>query len=240
MITCLRCCSRISWFSPVTLRHLERLVTVFLKLGECGLKLKPSKCHLVKQDVQFLGHVISAKGVRVSEGKNTVVRDWPTPKCPIDIHLALGFISYYWKCVPNFYWIAALLYGLEGKPKKNKEALPFQWDVFALVSRRSTNSKKLTTAPILAYLNFIEPFILTRDASFNGLGAVLSQHQHGVEKVLTYASRGHHRSERNVKHYSAFKPLALKWNVTDTFREYQLHSKFVAYTDHNHFKYRQC
>ena len=42
---------------------LQRLRTVFQRLRESGLKLKPSKCRLIQDKVAFLGHVVSAAGV---------------------------------------------------------------------------------------------------------------------------------------------------------------------------------
>ena len=49
---------------------------------------------------------------------------------------------------------------------------------------------KLTTAPVLAYADFSLPFILEVDASYGGLGAVLSQEQNGKVRPIAYASRG--------------------------------------------------
>lgn len=80
-------------FSSDFKSHVES--TVSLKLRECGLKLKQSKCHLIKQDMQFLGQIILAKGIRFYEGKTTVLRDRATYKCPRDVCQALGFMSYF-------------------------------------------------------------------------------------------------------------------------------------------------
>ena len=63
----------------------------------------------------------------------------------------------------------------------------------------------LTEAPILAYANYAEPFVLYTDASNAGLGAVLAQLQDGRERVVAYASRSLHPSERNDANYSSFK-----------------------------------
>ncbi len=89
--------------------------------------------------------------------------------------------------------------------------------------------------PILAYPDFQCPFILTTDGCLNGLGEILSQNQGGVERIIAYASRGLKGSERNGRHYSAFKLelLALKWAVTEKFKEYLMFAKFLIITDHN-------
>ena len=98
---------------------------------------------------------------------------------------------------------------------------------------------QLTSSPILGYPDFREPFIVETDASFQGLGDVLSQEQDGRLRVICYASRSLKPAERNDANYSSMKleMLALKWAVTDKFREYFLGSKFVVYTDNNPLVY---
>ena len=95
----------------------------------------------------------------------------------------------------------------------------------------------LTTAPVLAYPDFSKPFVVETDASFQGLGAVLSQ-DHGV---IAYASRGLRPAERNDANYSSMKLelLALKWAITDKFRSYLIGSPCIIYTDNNPLSYIQ-
>ncbi len=49
--------------------HCEKLELVFNRLGQHGLKLKPSKCFLLRPEVKFLGHQISAEGIKVNDEK---------------------------------------------------------------------------------------------------------------------------------------------------------------------------
>ncbi|XP_052233050.1 uncharacterized protein LOC127845911 [Dreissena polymorpha] len=55
----------------------------------------------------------------------------------------------------------------------------------------------LTNPPVLGYAIFSKPFIVSVDASTECLGAVLYQEQDGLERVISYASRGIRASERN-------------------------------------------
>ena len=85
----------------------------------------------------------------------------------------------------------------------------------------------LTTAPVLGYPNFSWEFILEIDASLNGLGTVLSQQ--GKDRqicVIAYASHSLCPSKRSMCNYSSvkLKLLALKWAVTEKFRDYLLGS----------------
>ena len=98
----------------------------------------------------------------------------------------------------------------------------------------------MTSAPVLGYPDFNHPFELETDASLQGLGAVLSQRDEtGTSHVTTFASRSLQPSEQSMHNYSSAKLelLALKWAVTEKFRDYLLGSKFTVYTDNNPLAY---
>ena len=64
----------------------------------------------------------------------------------------------------------------------------------------------LTTALVLAYLDYTKPFILETDASLKGLGAVLLlKGNDGEIHVIAYASCSLHPSERSMWDYSSSK-----------------------------------
>ena len=91
----------------------------------------------------------------------------------------------------------------------------------------------LSTAPVLGYPDFSREFILEIDASLNGLGTILSQQgKDGQIHVIAYASCSLCPSERSMHNYSSAKLelLALKWAVTEKFRDYLLGSCNSKYT----------
>ena len=55
-------------------KHLERVGEVFKWFRLVGLKLKPSKCFLLRPRVPYLGHVISAEGVSTDPAKIEAVK----------------------------------------------------------------------------------------------------------------------------------------------------------------------
>ena len=74
---------------------------------------------------------------------------------------------------------------------------------------------------VMAYPDFKEPFVLHTDASADGLGAVLYQEQGGKLRVVGYGSRTLTPAERNYHlHSGKLEFLALKWAITDKFRDY--------------------
>jgi hypothetical protein len=96
--------------------------------------------------------------------------------------------------------------------------------------------EKLCSPPVLAFPDYNLPFILHTDASLKGLGAVLYQEQDGKERVIAYSSRGLKNSE---KHYPAHKLefLAMKWAVTEKFKDWLYGNKFEVVTDNNPLTY---
>ncbi|KAF0708423.1 Reverse transcriptase domain-containing protein [Aphis craccivora] len=59
--------------------HLKNLDKVFNILYESGLKVKLSKCEFFKSEIEYLGHIISAKGLRKCENKVRAIVDAPAP-----------------------------------------------------------------------------------------------------------------------------------------------------------------
>ena len=77
---CLIYLDDIIMFSQSLRKHLERLRTLFERLRQANLKLKPSKCHLMQRRVTFLSFVLSEDGVETDPSKIDAVRNLQTPK----------------------------------------------------------------------------------------------------------------------------------------------------------------
>ena len=87
--------------------HLNRLRLLFDTLLATGLKLKVSKCRLLRTEVGFLRHWVNAKGLATDPAKIEAVREWPTPRCLWETRAFLGLCSYYRKFLGGFANIAA-------------------------------------------------------------------------------------------------------------------------------------
>jgi len=157
--------------------HITRLEKLFKRLRAANLKLKPSKCKLLRSELSFLGHVVSGKGVATDPEKIKAVENWPVPTDVKEVRSFLGLASYFRKFVPAFAALAAPLHALTGKNKR------FEWtssceDGFWKLKEAPVSS------PILAMPNDGDPFILDTDACDVSIGAVLSQVQDGEERVI--------------------------------------------------------
>lgn len=233
-------------FSSSVSQHLERLELVLSRLQKEGLKAKLEKCDFFKQQVRYLGHVISNEGVSTDPSKIEAVALWKRPGHLSELRSFLGFASYYRRFVEGFAKLAAPLHKLvatlAGTKTRRGSGKPLDeaWTPQCEESFEALRAK-LVSAPVLAYADFSKPFILETDASYSGLGAVLSQETDSGIRPVAFASRGLRPTERNMTNYSSMKLelLALKWAMTEKFREYLLGHKCTVFTDNNPLSYLQ-
>ena len=64
-------------FSKTPEEHLKRLCSVFEKLDEAGLRLKPGKCKFFKPQLEYLGHVVSKVGIETNPKTIVAIVNWP-------------------------------------------------------------------------------------------------------------------------------------------------------------------
>ena len=203
--------------------HIQRLELVFKRLADSGLKIKGTKCKFFSQKIQFLGHVITEKGVEVDPEKVKAVQNMKTPTNLKEVRAVLGLVGFYRKFIPNFGATAEPLYKLLNKETK------FTWSIECQNSMEALKSK-LLSAPILGYPNDRDPYTLTTDASLTGIGAILTQRQQSEDRVIAYASKTLNKGQRN---YSATKrELFAIVHFTQHFKNYLQGQKFIIVTDH--------
>ena len=62
---------------------------------EVGLKLKPEKCQFIRQQVGFLGHVITPYGLKTSQQHIAAIMEFPVPQSVMEVRQFMGLASYY-------------------------------------------------------------------------------------------------------------------------------------------------
>ena len=236
--------------------HVRDVQRVLRRLQEHGIKLKPSKCNFFQQRVRYLGRIVSADGYSLDPEDTKAVQKLKSekPNTVGDIRKLLGFLGYYRQYIPDFSRIAKPLYDLMavsqsanqgGKPNATvggKQQLPnnhrINWSDDHQ-ERLNLLVDCVTRPPVMAFPDFSKPFVLHTDASHEGLGAVLYQEQDRKLKVIGYASRTLTPAEKNYHlHAGKLEFLALKWAVTEKFRDYLYYApSFDVYTDNNPLTY---
>jgi hypothetical protein len=207
--------------------HLRHLEAFFQKMKAAGFFLKLRKCEFLMEEMEYLGHQVSLKGVAPSSAKVEAVKQLPEPKNGKGVKRFLGLGSYYRKFIPGF----ASRTGHLRKLTRNN--VKFVWDEEC---RREMQDIKeaLASKPVIAYPDWELPFVVTMDASKKGLGAVLSQRFPEGERVVEYASRGLQGAEVNYG-ISELECLAVIWAV-EKFKMYLSKHKFELITDHRALK----
>ena len=102
-------------YSRTEEEHLQHLEFVLKRMKEFHLKVRFSKCHFAKSELDFLGYKISAEGLRPTDEKVKKVREWPAPKKLHDLRSFLGFVNFYRKFIPNYSEVAKPLHDLTKK-----------------------------------------------------------------------------------------------------------------------------
>lgn len=203
--------------------HANKFERLMKRLKAANLKLQPDKCEFLRKEVAYLGHTISADGVRPDPNKIKAITEFPVPRSPTNIKQFLGLVGYYRRFIPQFSKIAKPLTDLLKKDRR------FYWETTHTLAFNQLR-KSLCSEPILQYPDFTRPFILTTDASGYAIGGVLSQGNIGKDLPIAYVSRVLNKAEQN---YSVIEKecLAIVY-CTNHFRPYLYGRKFTIVTDH--------
>ncbi|KAA3466704.1 DNA/RNA polymerases superfamily protein [Gossypium australe] len=160
-------------YSKSESKHEQHIRIVLQILREKRLYRKLIKCEFWSSEVVFLGHVVSADGIRVDPTKFEAIVRWKAPRNVPEVRSSLGLAGYYRRFVNGF----------------SKIALPMTKLLQKNDDQRHESFEKLkqmlTGAPVLTLLESGKDFVIYNDVSLNGLGCVLMQDG----KVIAYASR---------------------------------------------------
>ena len=235
-------------FGKTLEEHEERLLKVLDRLEDCGLKLSIDKCQFCQPQVTYVGHIVSEHGIETDPSKVEAVAHWKQPTDLQSLQSFLGFCGYYRRFIKNFAIIVRPLTDLtKGYPPTQKgrktaklgrqsyykvdESFGDRWDQSCSDAFMKV-IQCLTHAPVLAFADPTQPYVLHIDASLQGLGAVLNQEHNKGLRPVAFASRKLSKSEKNYPvHQLEF--LALKWAVVDKFHDYVYGASFTVRTDNN-------
>ena len=135
-------------FSDTQEEHLKRLEAVFQSI---------SKCFFFREEIEYLGHVVSGKGVATNPKKVEAVTKWPTPKTVYDVRSFLGFVGYYRRFIKDFSKIAKpirkVITGLENQSKRTAKKTLTEWTEAA--DSAFEHLKKLCTSTLSWHIQII-------------------------------------------------------------------------------------
>ena len=88
-------------FSRTVEEHLLHIKQVFEKLQSANLFIKLSKCHFFSKEIQYLGHILSTKGICPLPSKTPAIQKMHPPTTPKQVCAFLGLVGYYRKFIKD-------------------------------------------------------------------------------------------------------------------------------------------
>lgn len=136
--------------------HVKHLQKVLQVMQDHQLYAKRSKCVFGADHVEYLGHVISSKGVSTDPSKIQAMKEWPTPTNIKQLRGFLGLTGYYRRFIQGY---ASISKPFTDLLKKNA----FEWNGQAQHSF-VTLKEAMVNAFVLGLPNFNEEFVIETDA----------------------------------------------------------------------------
>jgi len=207
-------------YSKTPEEHIQHVRQILDLLRQHAFHIKLKKCEFEKKEVTFLGHIVGADGIKVDPTKIQAIKDWKTPTSVHEVRSFVGLATYFRKFIR---WFSQMVAPLTNLTKKDVQ---FVWDAICQTAFENTKHA-LMNAPVLVLPDFNLPFVVVCDASIQGLGAVLLQH----EKPLAYESRRLIPAE--VNYTTGEQELLAVVHACKTWRCYLEGPEFTVVTDHN-------
>ena len=212
------------------LRAITRMVLDRLRRHK--LYLKAEKCEFEKEQVEYLGLVISHNRVAMDPAKIAAVAEWPRPKDRREVQSFLGFANFYRRFIEKFSHIARPLFDL------TKKDHPFVWSAdcdAAFIALKG----KITSSPILSLPDEHQPFRVKADSSDFASGGVLQQlsKEDGKWHPVAFLSKSLSPVERNYEVHD--KELLAVVRCLEQWRHFLEGAKHPVeiWTDHKNLEY---
>ena len=204
--------------------HAKHLRLVCDRLRAYGLTLKKEKCSWAQEEVELLGYIISAEGVRANPDKVRAIADLPQPKTTKEVRSLLGMAGYYRQTIPQYAHMVEPIVSLTRK-RARFEWGPDQEHAFNKVK------EALMSNEIMAYPQVNKPYRLYTDACNYAVGAILVQEdEQGVERVVHYLS---HQLNETQRSWSAIEKEAYAVvYAVKKLHAYLYGASTIVFTDH--------
>ena len=155
------------------------------------MKLRLDKCEFFRQQVTYMGHVISADGLKPSEERVNAIVKIPTPENVKEMESFIGKLNYDGKFLPSFSTICA--------PLNRLRRQGVEWDWSAECEHAFSQLREMLAQKTrLVHYDPTRPITLATDASSYGIAAVISQcAPGGTREPIAFASKTLTSSEKN-------------------------------------------
>ncbi|GBG83936.1 hypothetical protein CBR_g37808 [Chara braunii] len=215
-------------FSRTVEEHVAHLDKVLSLLRQYEFKINGEKCEFGRTRILYLGHEISAEGLKLDDVKVANIHDWPRPQSVTEMTSFLGMTGQYRNFVKNYSIVAAPLTDL------TRLDTPWEWTDRCEAAFRHLKHA-LTHHEVLKLPDPDKSFIVTTDASQYGIGAVLAQQEGPKLRPVEYMSKKMPSQKLAKSNYE--KDLYVIYKALTHWRHYLLRRFFIVRTDHQTLKW---
>lgn len=236
-VRCLIYLDDIIIFGRTEEEHFKNLQLVFETLEKANVKIQLDKCEFLKTEVEFLGFIVSAEGIKTNPKKVEAIANFPPPRTLKDLRSFLGMSGYYRRFIRDYAKLAkpltSLLRGEDGRVSKNSSRKTLiSLNRNAMEAFNKLKNSLISEDVILSHPNFEKGFELTTDASDYAIGAVLSQNG----KPVSFLSRTLNKTEESYA-TNEKEMLAIIWSLKSLRNFLYGSRKIKIYTDHQPLTY---
>ncbi|GJP49627.1 hypothetical protein CLOM_g8813, partial [Closterium sp. NIES-68] len=190
-----------------------------------------SKCDFLKQELEFLGHVVSTEGVKIDPKKIKTIQEWKPPTNLKELQSFLGFVNYVRRFIPNMAGLSAPL------TDRLKDHDCFWWGEKQQAAFDQLKIA-LTSPPVLRISDPDHPYEVVTDASDIAIGAVLLQDLGDGLQPVAYESRKLQGVEKNYTVHD--KEMLAIIHAFKTWRCYLTRADITVRTDHKSLQYMRA
>lgn len=221
-------------FSESFKDHLQHIEEVLQRLRDQNIKIRPKKCRFMRESVSYLGHQISAVGIRPDPLNIETVKKFKLPSTVTEVRSFTGLASFFRKFIPELAKIVAPINNLIINKKRKNEKVTWTEDASIAFERIKD---LITSSPTLVHYDPNGDLELRTDACDYAIGAILLQTSRdpAYTGVLCYVSKMLKKSERNYT-VTDKEAYAILWSVTKL-RHYLWNKKFTVTNDHKALQY---
>lgn len=204
--------------------HLVHLDLVFKRIIANGFTLKLSKTLFCRQEVPFLGYILSTNGLRINPEKIASIQQFPTPRNSKQLRQFLGLCNYYRRFISRY---ANFMDSFrELLSTKNK----WRWKKYHDTAFHALKESFIHTVVLGHYIPN-QPFYVQTDASDCGISAILYQFDEDQnQRIISLVSRCLGPAEKNYT-VTELELLAVIYAVAK-FRTHLWGTQFNIITDH--------
>ena len=198
-VTCVVYLDDILIYSSDPAEHWRHVRQVLQRLKEFQLYVNLKKCAFATTEVEFLGFIVSTKGVRMDEERIRTIKEWPRPTTYRELQVFLGFVNFYRRFIYQYSRIAGPLTGLLKGSKAGKKSGPFEWPESAELAYRHLRDIFVST-PLLIHYDPKKKIRVETDASNFAVAGILSQQdEDGNWRPVALMSRKMIPAEQNYE-----------------------------------------